>query len=76
MEFLYGDAYPVIIQGVLRMIPDNDAYANAERIDPNDHAMVAYWAERWRVTPLQILCAVQTVGPLIREVTVELWKQA
>ena len=56
------------------MIPDADAYSDLDHIDPGDDTMVAYWADRWGVTPLAIYAAIGKVGPLLRDVAVEVWK--
>lgn len=58
------------------MIPDDDAYADLDRIDPDDPVMVAYWAKRWNVCAEEILAAITKVGPLLKDVAPEIWKLA
>jgi len=58
------------------MAANGKPYGEVDRIDVNDAAMVAYWAEKWGgVKPLAIYDAVRKVGPLVRDVTVEIWKE-
>ena len=56
------------------MFPDEDAYADLDWIDPNDTAMVGYWAKRWNVSAEDILAAIARVGPLIKYVAPGIWK--
>jgi Zn-dependent peptidase ImmA (M78 family) len=58
------------------MIPDDEAYANLDRIDPTDPVMLAYWAKRWDVSAEAILAAIAKVGPLLKDVALEIWKLA
>ena len=61
-------------QKVLRMIPDDGAYKDSTNIDLDDPKMVAYRAMQWGVSPLTIVSAVKKVGPLVRNIAVEVWK--
>ena len=55
------------------MVSDDDN-KNISHIDLNNPVMVAYWAEKWGVSPLTVMNAIRKVGPLLRDVAVEVWK--
>jgi hypothetical protein len=56
------------------MIPEDDAYTDLDRIDPNNPAMVEYWAEQWNISPMAVLAAISKVGPLLEDIVLEIWK--
>ena len=57
------------------MATDEKPYSEIDRIDQNNTEMINYWAGRWGVNPLAIYKAIRKVGPLVRDVTVEIWKE-
>ena len=56
------------------MISDDHAYADLDRIDPNNPAMVEYWARQWNISSWVILAAISNVGPLLEDIAPEIWK--
>ena len=55
------------------MVPEERSYADLDQIDPSDRMMVEFWAKRWGVSSDTIFKAIAKVGPLRRNVTVEVW---
>jgi hypothetical protein len=51
-----------------------DRYKTHDTINVNDPAEVAYWAKRFTVSEQHIRAAVAKVGPLVRDVSVVLWR--
>ncbi|MCK8783883.1 DUF3606 domain-containing protein [Roseomonas sp. NAR14] len=49
---------------------------DTSRIDMHDNRQVAYWAERWNVTPMQLEAAVDSVGDSTAAVARLLGKKA
>jgi hypothetical protein len=54
----------------------DDAYRDAGRIELHDLETIEHWANIWGVPTLSIMNAIRKVGPLLRDVSVEIWREA
>ena len=70
---------PAVTIGMQRefaMEADQNPYEGLTHLSLNDPEIIAYWAAKWSVTPLTVMNAIRKVGPLMRDVAVEVWKEA
>jgi hypothetical protein len=51
-----------------------DRYKDVNSINVTDASEIKYWARRFGVSELTIQAAVSKVGPLLRDVACENWK--
>jgi hypothetical protein len=54
----------------------DEAYRDSGRIEPGDEEAIQHWAAIWGVSPESIRNAIAKVGPLLRDISVEIWREA
>ena len=54
----------------------DDAYTDSGRIELDDAEAIEHWAVIWGVSAQSIQNAIRKVGPFLRDISVEIWREA